>query len=101
MIDKIKADNEEHPECPKEVLLVTTKTCPNCKIAKAMLDKAGVEYTVVDAEEDRALTAKYGVSQAPTLVVVDCDNVEQYINASNRKKFAEGKSQAVCMMLLS
>ncbi len=91
MIDKIKADNEEHPECPKEVLLFTTKTCPNCKIAKAMLDKAGVEYTVVDAEEDRALTAKYGVSQAPTLVVVDCDNVEQYINASNIKKFAEGK----------
>ncbi|MBR5454152.1 MAG: ribonucleoside triphosphate reductase, partial [Clostridia bacterium] len=91
MIDKIKADTEEHPECPKEVLLFTTKTCPNCKIAKAMLDKAGVEYTVVDAEEDRALTSKYGVSQAPTLVVVDCDNVEQYINASNIKKFAEGK----------
>jgi len=91
MISKLKEKNEANPDAKKEVMLFTTKTCPNCKIAKAMLDKAGIEYTIVDAEEQRDLTAKFGISQAPTLVVVECDNVEQYINASNIKKYAEGK----------
>ncbi|MBR6557982.1 MAG: ribonucleoside triphosphate reductase [Clostridia bacterium] len=88
-----KVNNEVSSSCgcEKEVMLFTTKTCPNCKIAKAMLDKAGIGYTVIDAEEDRALTEQFGISQAPTLVVVDSDNVEQYINASNIKKFVEGK----------
>ena len=89
MIDNIVHENKPAGQTQKEVLLFTTKTCPNCKMAKAMLDKAGVKYTVVDAEEDREMTEKYGVNQAPTLVVVDCDYVEKYINAANIKKFAE------------
>ncbi|MBP5235943.1 MAG: ribonucleoside triphosphate reductase [Clostridia bacterium] len=89
MIDNIVHENNPAGQTQKEVLLFTTKTCPNCKMAKAMLDKAGVKYTVIDAEEDREMTEKYGVNQAPTLVVVDSGNVEKYINASNIKKFAE------------
>ncbi|HIV99026.1 MAG TPA: ribonucleoside triphosphate reductase [Candidatus Ornithospirochaeta avicola] len=56
-----------HPEC-SEVLLFTTKTCPNCKAAKAALDKAGVVYKVIDAEENPEMARKYSVMQAPTLV---------------------------------
>ena len=52
-----------------ETLLFTTKTCPNCKAAKASLDKAGINYKVVDAEENPELAIKYGIMQAPTLVV--------------------------------
>ena len=72
-----------------ELLLFTTKTCPNCKLAKAALDKAGVAYTVVDAEENTELTDKYGVRQAPTLVSVAGDSFETFANASNIKAFAE------------
>ena len=72
-----------------ELLLFTTKTCPNCKLAKAALDKAGVAYTVIDAEENAALTDKYGVRQAPTLVSVAGDSFETFANASNIKAFAE------------
>ena len=75
----------------KRVLLFTTKTCPNCKIAKAALDKYNIEYTVVDAEEDTSLTEQFGVRQAPTLIVIDGEKAQQYINASNIKKFAEEK----------
>ena len=75
----------------KQVLLFTTKTCPNCKVAKNFLDKAGIAYNVVDAEEQRDLTKKYGIMQAPTLVVVDGNEVEKFANASNIKKFAEKK----------
>ena len=49
--------------------LFTTKTCPNCKIAKEMLGDE--DYQVIDAEEQQDLVEKFGVMQAPTLVVVN------------------------------
>ena len=68
-----------------ELLLFTTKTCPNCKLAKEFL--AGMDYRVIDAEENAKLTMKYGVMQAPTLVVLKGENVEKYTNASNIRRF--------------
>ncbi|MDR0890508.1 MAG: ribonucleoside triphosphate reductase [Oscillospiraceae bacterium] len=56
------------PTPARKLILFTTKTCPNCRIAKELLHKAGVSYVLVDAEEDRALANKYAVSQVPTLV---------------------------------
>ena len=71
----------------EEIYLFTTQTCPNCQIAKQYL--SDIEYTVVDAQEQPELTAKYGVMQAPTLVVVKGDSFEKHVNASNIKKFAQ------------
>jgi len=71
----------------EEIYLFTTQTCPNCQIAKQYL--SDIEYTVVDAQENPELTAKYGVMQAPTLVVVKGDSFEKHVNASNIKKFAQ------------
>ena len=70
--------------------LFTTKTCPNCKLAKEYLKD--INYVVIDAEESMELTSKYGVMQAPTLVTVNGDEVKKYVNASNIKKFAENYS---------
>lgn len=67
--------------------LFTTKTCPNCKAAKEFLE--GVEYQVVDAEENPDLTSRYGIMQAPTLIRVKDGKVEKYVNASNIRRFAE------------
>ena len=50
-------------------LLFVTKTCPNCRIVKPMLDQAGVEYSVMDVEDYPELAKKYHLKQAPTLVV--------------------------------
>lgn len=69
--------------------LFTTKTCPNCRMAKSFLDGAGVEYRVVDAEENEGLVSTYGVMQAPTLVVVRSGAVSRYANASNIKRYAD------------
>lgn len=52
-----------------ESLLFTTRTCPNCRQAEALLQRAGVPYQKVVAEESPDLTTRYGVRQAPTLVV--------------------------------
>ena len=73
----------------KDILLFTTKTCPNCRMAKTMLDKAGIEYKIVDAEENADMTKKYDVLQAPTLVVSDGENFEKILNLSNIKKYTE------------
>ena len=65
--------------------LFTTKTCPNCAKAKEMLSDE--EYVVIDAEEEPELTEKFGIMQAPTLVVVDGDHSEKFVNASNIAKY--------------
>lgn len=72
-----------------EILFFTTKTCPNCKMAKTFLEKGGIVYKTVDAEENPDLVKKFDIKQAPTLVVISGDGAVTYANASNIKKFAE------------
>ena len=52
----------------EELLLFTTRTCPNCVQAEKMLNEAGVVYKKVLAEENPELAEKYAIRQAPTLV---------------------------------
>jgi ribonucleoside-triphosphate reductase len=74
-----------------ENMLFSTKTCPNCKMAKMLLDKARIKYTVIDAEEEPELAQKLGVQKAPTLLVPTKSGVKVYDNASEIKRFIEGK----------
>lgn len=67
--------------------LFTTSTCPNCKAAKEYL--RGESYVLIDAEENMELAQRYGVMQAPTLVVVNGSSHKKYVNVSNIKKYAE------------
>ncbi|MBQ2963991.1 MAG: ribonucleoside triphosphate reductase [Clostridia bacterium] len=90
----IEAEQENEDVCAcagdaQQVLLFTTKTCPNCKLAKKTLDDAGIAYTVVDAEEEIELTKQFNITQAPTLIVIDGEDAQKFINASNIKRFAE------------
>ena len=71
------------------IMLFTTKTCPNCKIASTWLNNAGIEYDKVDAEENVELTKKFAIMQAPTLVVCSKDGVMTYCNASNIRKYID------------
>ena len=74
---------------PDELLLFTTKTCPNCRVACMMLDKAGIPYQKIDAEADAALTRRHNVQQAPTLLYVHHGEARNIANASNIKAFIE------------
>lgn len=77
-------------QAPRNVkYLFTTKTCPNCKLAKEYLK--GEKYMPIDAEENMELARRYGVMQAPTLVVVEGDDFHKYVNASNIRKYTEQK----------
>ena len=73
--------------------LFTTKTCPNCRMAKEMLKGEAVQ--IIDAEENPELVKKYGIMQAPTLVIVDGARTKKYVNASNIKKYVDTAKEAV------
>ena len=76
-------------EAAEKILLFATRTCPNCKVAKTYLDKAGIPYTTIYADEDAESTTKYDVRQAPTLVLTRGDSFDKIVNLSNIKKFTE------------
>ncbi len=68
-------------------ILFATPTCPNCRIACAYLDKAGFAYEKLMAEENADLAIKYGVKQAPTLVIVTGAGFEKFAGAGAIKQF--------------
>lgn len=83
----IKKDEVEVTPVNGHVYLFTTSTCPNCKIAKQMLE--GQKYQVIDAEQHPELVQKYGIRQAPTLVIDDGAHTKKYVNASNIQKYVD------------
>ena len=56
------------PKAGGALMLFATRTCPNCRQAEEQLNRAGIPYRKVLAEENPDLTVRYGVRQAPTLV---------------------------------
>ncbi len=66
--------------------LFTTATCPNCKIACQLLDKNGVAYTKLLADENKDMAMSFEVKQAPTLVVVKNGEVNKIAGVSDIKK---------------
>ncbi|CDC60501.1 putative uncharacterized protein [Clostridium sp. CAG:448] len=71
-----------------EILLFATKTCPNCRVAAAYLDQAGIPYHKLLADENADLAEKYEIRQAPTLVLLKPNGIaEKIVNLSNIKKF--------------
>ena len=89
----MRKNSEVKIEAPEDVkYLFTTKTCPNCRLAKEYLKNEN--YIPIDAEENAVLAAnKYGVMRAPTLVVVNGRSSGKITNVSNIKKYAEQKKQ--------
>jgi ribonucleoside-triphosphate reductase len=83
--DNAPVKEEVTPSENSGILLFKTPTCPNCKAAAALLDKAGVEYTVLNANEEADLVSKYGIKQAPTLVVENGAGFEKYRGVSDIK----------------
>ena len=63
------ACNGETQKGGNQNLLFVSATCPNCRLAEQLLDKAGVPYDKIVAVDNVDMTNAYGVKQAPTLVV--------------------------------
>ena len=83
----MKGDEVEIQPVESHKYLFTTSTCPNCRMAKKMLE--GEELEIIDAEQNPELVKQYGIRQAPTLVITDGSQVKKYVNASNIQKYVD------------
>jgi ribonucleoside-triphosphate reductase len=83
--------DEETPrsEPGNKTLLFTTKTCPNCSTAKALLQRAGLPFEVILAEENREMAKAYGILKAPTAVVIEGKNRHKYIGVSEIQSYTQ------------
>ncbi len=73
--------------------LFTRTTCPNCRVAEKMLDKAGFAYENLTAEEHPDLCREYGIKGAPTLVLSDGVHFEKYYGVAEIKKLLAETTQ--------
>ncbi len=95
--DGVRTVNAMAPVVEKEecgeingVLLFATKTCPNCKMASMFLEKAGIAYEKVYADENVELVERFGIKQAPTLVVAENGReILKAVNLSNIRKYID------------
>ena len=58
-------------------------------MAASFLDKAGISYRKLYAEESEEEFERFGITGAPTLVVIKDGNFETIYNASNIRKYAD------------
>lgn len=82
---KKKANSEKQ----RKMLLFTTRTCPNCSTAKAVLNRAGIPFDVVLAEENKKMALDFGIMQAPTVVVIEGDEIRKHTGVSEIKAYAD------------
>ena len=94
--DEAKSDvqaQDAHQDVHSGLMLVATKTCPNCKMAASFLEKAHMPYKKVYVEDDEDFARMLNVQTAPTLVVVNDGHYEQIVNLSNIRKYIDEHAQ--------
>jgi anaerobic ribonucleoside-triphosphate reductase len=79
------------PLAGAETILLTTKTCPNCRMAKRMLSDAGIPFHLLYAEDqDGAQVARtYDISAVPTLLTKENNVVHLYYNVKDIRQFIQ------------
>ena len=82
---------EATPDADAKLLLFTTKTCPNCKVAEVLLKNAGVPFVKLDAAEHADMARQYGVRQAPTLIAVSDGDSARYVSITGIKDFLRAR----------
>ena len=80
--------------------LYTTSACPNCRLIKPVLEDAGIEFEVRDAEVYEADAKKLGLTQAPSLVAYG-DKTVIYPGIGKIKEFIDSRNKAAQLELLT
>ena len=81
----IQPEKEIPRPTTEDIILFTSRTCPNCGKAREELDKAGIQYHLMEAEADRETCLRYQVMSAPTLIVTNGEGEvkKRYTGLSN------------------
>ncbi len=89
---RLKSERSAKP-VDRKVILFTTSTCPNCKVAASMLEKAGIAFEKIIANENLELAKEFEIKQAPTIVVVEGDTVTKYAGITEVKSFISANAK--------
>lgn len=84
------APEEDEPAASQKAtrtVLFARVTCPNCRIAEGQLQKAGIPFEKLIAEEHLNQVQQYGVKGAPTLVVEHDGGFQKYYGVPEIKKY--------------
>ena len=85
------AESTSEAQTDADVILFKTATCPNCKAAAALLSKAGIKFEALNADENAELVEKFGIKQAPTLVIMKDGGFEKFRGVSDIKGYLMNK----------
>ncbi len=75
------------------VVLFATKTCPKCKIAASLLEKAGIAFEKIYFEDDPDFAKKYNTRQAPTLLYFVGEDVTIFADITGVKEFIRATTE--------
>ena len=84
----------ENLSCAQHFELYTTSFCPNCKLIKPILEEAGIEFEVRDAEAYEDDAKRLGLTQAPSLVAYG-DKTVIYGGIGKIKEFIDSRNETV------
>ena len=89
-----KSQNTVSINGDKELIMLASQTCPNCKAAKSVLENNGISYRVVYAEdtEGARLASAYDILSAPTLIETTGDEVRLHTGLSDIIQYANAAS---------
>jgi ribonucleoside-triphosphate reductase len=71
----------------QKLVLFSRVTCPNCKVAESLLNKAGIAYEKLIADEHKDLCLQYGIKGAPTLAALGENDAVTYYGVPEIKKY--------------
>jgi ribonucleoside-triphosphate reductase len=88
--ESVKREEQEIIELTNNVkkYLITTKTCPNCHVAKKYLNSHN-GLMILDADEHTDVVEKYNIQSAPTLIIINDNIVSKYTGLSNIRKYVD------------
>ena len=78
---------EAVPAVSGKAILISRVTCPNCRVAENLLNKAGVSYEKLIAEENLDLCRELDIKGAPTLVLSDGVSSSKFYSVPEIKKY--------------
>lgn len=74
----------------KKVIVFSAKWCTNCTTQKAVLDKAGIVYEVIDVDAEMQKAKEFSVRSLPTTVILEDDvKLKTFIGAVNVAEIKE------------
>ncbi len=77
------------PDYEDSYFLFATRTCPNCKVAASLLEKAGIPYEKLYVDENEELAKELDLKQAPTLVIRNGASTAKYAGVPAIKKYLD------------